>query len=123
MIPILKPVIYVAGPYSADTRTDIADNIKRAEDAGAELMERGWMAHIPHKNTAFMGMHPVLTDRSWESWLVRDFAVLVKCDALFLLKDWLASKGACAEWGFVHGMGSMPIYYQADGYPEVQHGE
>jgi len=129
MIPILKPVIYVAGPYSADTRTGIKDNIARAEDAGVKLMNAGWAVHIPHKNTAHMGERKDLKNLGWEAWLVRDFAILARCDAIYLLKAWKDSPGACAEWGFVWGYAAaveaarfgtkLHMYVEADGVPEA----
>jgi len=117
MTSILLPVIYVAGPYSADTISEIEANIKRAELDGIALMNNGWSVHIPHKNTAFMGSHKALFVRDWQTWLARDFAILRRCDAVFLMHDWRESRGACAEWGFATGAG-IPIHYAGEGYPE-----
>jgi hypothetical protein len=86
------PVVYVAGPYRGPSEWAVTENIRAAEAAALELWKRGAAAVCPHKNTAYFG-----GARPDETWLEGDLAILMKCDALFLLPTWKQSTGAVAE--------------------------
>jgi hypothetical protein len=87
-------IVYVAGPYRAPTVAGIAANISAAEDAARKLWQLGFTALCPHLNTAYFdGLVPD------DEFLRGDLALLEKCDAIFLLKNWEYSQGAIVEAG------------------------
>jgi len=91
----LHVLVYVAGPYNAPTDWGIECNIRRAEAAGINVWTSGFVALCPHKNTAhFGGLCPN------EVWLQGDLEILSRCDIIFMVQGWEASKGATAELQF-----------------------
>lgn len=75
--------IYVAGPYTADTPEGVEANVRRAIDAGIEIMKRGHYPFIPH---LAHWMH--VQSGEWfsrEDWLAWGIAWLRQCDALLRL--------------------------------------
>ena len=106
-------VIYVSGPYRAATEWGVAENIRKAELAAAELWKRNWAVICPHKNTAFFGgMCPDSV------WLDGDLEMVRRCDAIFLLRAWEQSAGARTELAAAKECG-LKIFYEHEGYPEV----
>ncbi len=89
-----QPLIYVAGPYSAPTEIGILDNIRKACEARDRLIENGWAVVCPHANTANMdNTNPGIYYRM-------DLALLARCNAIYMLKDWENSAGAMMEFVF-----------------------
>lgn len=86
-------IVYVAGPFRANTAWGIECNVRRAEEAAAMLvMEFGVMPMIPHANTRyFHGMG----DDSF--WLEGTLELMRRCDALYLIDGWEASSGSRGE--------------------------
>jgi hypothetical protein len=89
-----QPLIYIAGPYSAPTEIGILDNIRKACEARDRLIEHGWAVVCPHANTANMdNTNPGIYYRM-------DLALLARCNAIYMLKDWENSAGAMMEFVF-----------------------
>lgn len=109
-------LMYIAGPYKADTQEGVSENIKAAEYYAVELMKMGWNVFIPHKHTAHMERYHKIIDCSRATWLERDFPFLEISDALFMLPNWETSCGSWAEWGYAKALG-MPIYYKIEEVP------
>ena len=105
-------LIYVAGPYRANSEWQVKQNIREAEKYALVLWEAGFTVICPHKNTAFFGGAHGLPD---SVWLEGDLVIIPRCDAVFLLPRWLDSEGtrdekACAA---AH---RVPVFHATDGY-------
>lgn len=86
-------VVYVAGPFRADTPWGVEQNIRRAEAFALELWRTGKFAVIcPHTNTRFFDK--AAPD---DVFLQGDLAILKRCDAVVLIPGWGRSKGSNAE--------------------------
>ena len=109
-------LIYVAGPYTAEDTEGYEANIQRADDAMVQLLNRGWSVICPHKNGAWLHECKAVKDNTFEAWLLRDMAIINKCDAVFFLEGWHDSKGSCVEWGACLAR-DLPHFFQAAGYP------
>ena len=83
-------LIYIAGPYTADTIWGVVQNIRNAEQAALEYWRKGYAVICPHKNTA-------LFDGAGPDWLKGDLEMLRRCDALVRLPKWFGSEGARTE--------------------------
>lgn len=102
-------VVYVAGPYR-DKRGEyyVRENIKTAETYSLEIWKMGDVAVIcPHKNMAGLGGAYNLPD---EIWLKGGLEFIKRCDAVFVLPDYMRSSGTRAEieWAEQH---KIPVFY------------
>ena len=100
----LIKLVYVAGPYRADTTNRIWHNITIARMYGEAIAMQGDMPVIPHTNGAFMD--GIQTD---EFWLEGTMEMLRRCDAIYLLPHWKQSVGARAEWKEAKRL-KIPLY-------------
>ena len=98
-------VVYIAGPYRANTLHGIRLNIRRAEEAAIGIWQMGCVALCPHKNTA---LFDGLADDS--IWLRGGLELLRRCDALLVLPNSENSKGTQAEIELAGELG-IPVYY------------
>ena len=49
-------------------------------------------------------------DKSWASYMLTDLQALAKCDAIYMLSDWVDSPGARIEHAFAVRAGKEIIY-------------
>lgn len=99
-------LIYIAGPFSGPTRTDVERNIRRAVHTGITLAQRGVFPVIPHANTADPDFEKA---QPYQFWIDGTMKLLEKCDAVFMTGDWWDSKGAMAERDRALELG-MPVF-------------
>ena len=86
-------VIYIAGPYRADTWGKVKQNVAAAMDVAAELLHAGYTVICPHSMTHEFEMYG-LPD---EVFLDSDLRLIGRCDAILMLPNWRASTGSIAE--------------------------
>lgn len=85
-------LIYVAGPFRGKSTWEIENNIRRAEEVGAELAKQGFFPVIPHTMLRFF---QGLAEDSF--WLEGDLELLRRCDAVVMVPGWERSVGASKE--------------------------
>jgi len=88
----MSKLIYVAGPYTAETDFKRLENIKKADEVTAKLWYQGFYAVCPHKITAFFGG---LCDES--VFIEGGLEILRRCDAVVLVEGWERSGGTLGE--------------------------
>lgn len=97
-------VIFIAGPFRADSAWGIEQNIRRAEEAALTVWLSGHVALCPHTNTRFFqGAAPDSV------WLAGDLELLMRCDVVLLIRGWQNSEGAIAEKQKAESVG-IPVY-------------
>lgn len=108
--------IYVAGPYTAETKTQIHQNVMKALDAGLILWKKGHYPYIPHL-THFVDLRAQEKEipMKWEEYIEWDKAWLEVCDAVLFLGN---SKGAEEELKYAKKLGKT-IYYKIDDVPSI----
>jgi hypothetical protein len=85
-------LVYISGPYSADTPNGVYENIQRARRAATRFLQAGQAFICPHLNTQFMdGL------ASYDQFMAVDLEILNRCDAIALMPGWDKSKGARIE--------------------------
>lgn len=99
-----KPLVYVAGPYSAKTEAGRLDNTLEARRVGDELERVLVHALVPHLSHFFNGYF----FRPYEAWMELDFAMLERCDALLRIAG--PSPGADREVDHAISKG-IPVFY------------
>ena len=86
-------VIYVAGPFRAETAWGIEQNVRRAEEHALHLIKAfGLMPIIPHANTRYF--HGLASD---SFWLEGTLELMRRCDAVYLCPGWKLSVGSVGE--------------------------
>lgn len=88
-----RKLIYVSGPYTADTREGVDRNIRFAGQFCVELWKRGYGVICPHTNTA----HFNEADISYNAFIAGDLTMVERSDAVVMLPNWKDSKGAMLE--------------------------
>ena len=99
-----KKLVYVAGPYRADTEYGVKLNIDRAEAVALKYWKAGYAVFCPHKNSSFMG-----GSCPDETWLEGGLAFLAKCDAIVMVMGWPGSEGSVKEVEFAEDH-SIPVF-------------
>ena len=104
----MKHLIYVAGPYRADTEWGVKQNIDRAEAVALKYWRAGYAVFCPHKNSSFMG-----GSCPDETWLEGGLVILKRCDAIVMMTGWGNSPGACRELE-VAMAANIPYFFDID---------
>jgi len=93
-MPDLKlKLVYIAGPYRADTENGVHENIEAARKVAVEVWKLGAVAVCPQLNSAYMcGVVPV------ERFLEGGLELVRRCDAVMLLRGWRGSIGSQSEF-------------------------
>jgi hypothetical protein len=100
-------ILYISGPFSAPDDAGIERNIAAASDVALDMWRAGWSVISPHKNTAgFQHAQDLTHDR----WMLGDFEILRKCDAVLMLPGWSQSRGAILEHRYAGDLG-LPTFY------------
>lgn len=95
--------VYISGKISDLPTDQVASKFEQAEQ---QVKACG---HKPI-NPLSSGVHPL---ESWNTHIVADIAMLLECDAIYLLKDWSDSKGARIEANIAKECG-LEIMYQPE---------
>jgi hypothetical protein len=108
--------IYVCGPYTAESETQINQNVAKALDVGLILWKKGHYPYIPHL-THFVDSRARAKgiEMKWEEYIEWDKAWLEVCDALLYLGN---SKGAKQELEYAKKLGKI-VYYDIAEVPGV----
>lgn len=107
----MKPLLYVAGPYSAATSLGRAWHVAQANLAAALLMEAGYNVLVPHQ--LGLGIDPDSSRFGEQRWYDLTMDVMLRCDGVVLLPTWERSRGARSERDAAIEAG-IPVYELAD---------
>ena len=111
----MKPIAYIAGRYTADTRAMTDLNIQAAKHCALILFEKGYFPLTPHLNTAhfddYVGM-PV------EFYYEHYIHIMKKCaDIVVCVQGYKESEGALGEIEASEKQPGIRIYYSVDDVP------
>lgn len=97
-------VVFICGPYRADTIHDIVLHIRKAEAYAKKYWDMGYCVICPHKNTALLD--GTLPD---EAWLSGACELLRRSDILVAIPGWESSSGSGDEMKLAEEMGKKII--------------
>ena len=102
-------LVYIAGPYRADTWNGVWANIMRARDIAMQYHIPGEsFAVCPHLNSMLMdGLHGIEPDH----WLGGDIELLKRLDAIVMMPGWESSEGAQGELAAAKEAGLEVIFH------------
>lgn len=95
------PLIYVAGPFTAPTQTEVHFNESLALGYGELVAEAGGMPVVPHRST-----YNDLQDADF--WYAGTANLLRRCDGALFIPGWQDSAGCCGEYKIAQKM-KMPL--------------
>ena len=102
------PLVYIAGPFSASTRSGVEENIRRAESIGLKVAVVGGMPIVPHSNTS----HPNYElAQGYEFWVAGTAKLMARCDGVLLIPGWQDSRGAKGEQEMALRLGIPVLEY------------
>ena len=111
-----RPIVFVAGPYSAPTKAGVEANIERAIEIGRRLFEKGYYPIVPHllvkeyyepeTESAMFGYEPLMN---------YTMAIVQKCDILLFYKS---SPGADRERKVAEKLG-IRVCFDVDELPDL----
>lgn len=114
---MMPPLLYVAGPYSANGMCTEEDHIRRAEEVSIQLIRNHFHVICPHKNTS--GYEKYEDDNiNFDTWIAIDLNILKRCDGLYLFGDYAKSRGAMIEFRYARKK-TMPIFRERLYPPDV----
>jgi hypothetical protein len=96
--------IYIAGKISGLNYSDAAAKFAKA----TELLKR--LGHEPVNPMEVNGLDGDGREYPWAEYMKRDIPVLLGCEAIYLLPDWVGSKGACLEKHIADELGMLIVY-------------
>lgn len=104
--------IFVSGPISAPTETEMIANSEIAQHVAYELIKKGHVPLVPH-----LSVYASYRDKvSYEWWMEYCFEWLGQCEALFYIGP---SKGADIELARAKELG-LQVFYSLDEVPVVK---
>lgn len=104
--------IFVSGPISAPTESEIIANAEIAQHIAYELIKKGHVPFIPH-----LSVYTSYRDKiSYEEWLAYDDVWLRQCEALFFIEE---SSGANRELSRAREWG-LQVFYNLDEVPDIR---
>ncbi len=99
IVPARQLMIYVAGPYTANSREQVKSNIAEAEAVGEKILAAGHIPIIPHKITSFWDERERFKNWQNQDWLHKFcLPLLDRCDGVFFIPGWELSPGASIEY-------------------------
>jgi len=96
-VPPRKKIVYIAGPYRAETENGVYENIQAARLEALKWWRRGYAVICPHLNTAFMGGLGGSPEADQEMFLAGDLEFVRRSDIIVMLPRWADSAGAVME--------------------------
>lgn len=96
--------IYIAGKITGLSYSDAVAKFA----AAAAILKR--LGHEPVNPMEVNGLDGDGNEYTWAEYMKRDIPVLLGCDAIYLLPDWLDSKGARLEKHIADELGMLVIY-------------
>lgn len=95
--------IYISGKISGLPLREVKEKFEKAEVHLEEL------CCIPVNPLKKSGFNP---DASWEHHMIEDIRLLFECDAIYMLDDWLDSRGAIIEKNIAEITGKQ-VFFQS----------
>ncbi len=108
-------VVYVAGPYTADTWGNVIANVGHAMDISAMLLHEGYTVICPHSMTHTYEQYAL----DYNVFIESDLQLVTRSDVLFVLRNWGNSSGTQGEIARAMELGLCVVYEEPRGYDDL----
>ena len=98
-------VIYIIGKYTDETEGQKIENIIKAREKGEEYAKKGYAIICPHTN--FKGHKEVI---GYEKVMKECFELIKRADIVYVLNNYMASKGSKREIRLAKKLGKKILY-------------
>jgi len=98
-------LIYIAGKFRGGNHWEIHQNVTHAEEAIPKLIGMGYAPICPHKMTE--NLQGLFSDKRYLDICIE---LLARCDAIYMLKGWEASRGATIELELAESLDLEVLY-------------
>lgn len=107
-------LIYLGSPYSKYAG-GVEEAYQKICAVAGKLMEEGYKIFCPISHTH--GIQQTIGDKNGDWWLAQDFAVLDRCDELWIVRlpGWYESYGVTKELEYAHKSGIPVKFIDYDG--------
>ena len=123
----MTPVIFLAGPYTAKSMSDIEANVTNAARWGGVVKRLGWVPMCPHTNSHRIALESMRDfGLCHKSFYTDALALLERCDAILMIEGYEQSEGAKAAHAFAEEH-DIPVFLWRhwdsthDGIPKAKH--
>lgn len=99
--------VYISGKISG---LNIIDVLKKFNEATKRLYEKGYVPFNP------IELRPIIGNKTWKDYMIKDIEVLFGCDAIYMLKDWGMSRGARIEYAIAKEL-NLKIFFEDELFP------
>jgi hypothetical protein len=98
-------LVYIVGPYRAETRWEEEQNVRRAEEVAYGVAQAGAYPVCPHSAT-----RPYFADaQPGAFWIAATLEMMRRCDAVCMVAGWKKSDGARVERAEAERLG-LPVF-------------
>ena len=111
----MRYIGYICGPYTAKTIEQRDRNVAAANEAGKDLLAKGYAVIVPHTMSVGWEFDPRFKHADF---MASDLALLEHCDLLIMLPGWQHSVGSQQEitWARENG---IPTYAGTEVVPDA----
>lgn len=98
-------LIFIAGPFSADTKEKVEQNILTTEQLGFKVAELGMAPIVPNSmGRSWRGIP------SYETWINTTKFILSQCSVVLIAPNWENSNGTKKEIEYAEQL-NIPVFY------------
>lgn len=118
----MKPLIYLASPYSSEYQGKIEDRVRKVQTATAKLIEQGNLIFSPivhsHPICDLVHFSPLNTAEEMSGWTQYDHDFIDHCDEVWVLMiaGWDQSRGVSDEIAYAYAH-NIPVRFVS--FPEI----
>lgn len=91
--------VYISGAITNN------ENFKEEFESAVE-----WLNRNNHNPINPARLNDILPNLTYEQYMSIDYKLIELCEAVYMLKGWQKSKGACAELSYAKSLGKKIIY-------------
>jgi hypothetical protein len=103
-------LVYIAGPFTAETSEQIEENINRAEELAREIIAQTDRVACLVPHSMGRNFHGPKAVGSAQYWYDATMTMASRCDACLMLRGWERSEGSVREMNMFDDE-DLPVFF------------